>query len=75
MDALDIDPLVDQEHAGWFTSRKDFILIVLNHVIDVFFLNKYGLSGQVLDLKAFSVLTKLESTNPYIKSIVRRFSR
>ena len=70
MDALDIDPIVDQEHACWVTSRKDFILIVLNYIIDVFFLDKYGLSSQVLDLKAFSVFTKLESTNPHVKSVV-----
>ena len=43
MDAPDIDPLVDQEHADWVTSRKDFILVILNHVIDVFILKKYGL--------------------------------
>ena len=74
MNAPETDPILDQEHTGWVTSRKDFILVILNHVIDDFFLNKYGLSGQVLDLKAFSILTKLESTNPHVKSIVRRLS-
>jgi hypothetical protein len=73
MDALEIDPIVDQEHAGWLTSRKDFILIVLNYIIDAFILNKYGLRCQVLDFKAFSVFTKLESTYQHI--IFRSLSR
>ena len=57
MDALDIDPIVDQEHTGWVTSRKDFIMIILNYIIDVFTLDKYGLSGLIKDLKAFSIFS------------------
>ena len=40
MDAPYIDPIIDQKHASWLTSREKFILSILNQVINEIILDK-----------------------------------